>query len=376
MEQVLTIKLKLHTDSEQGAALRDTLKAYLAACNGVSEYVYETHDLSQSSLNKALYYRIRETWGLRSQMAQSVIKTVIAKYKSMKPGGSGWSKAVFRHGMADLVWNSDYSILNGDTVLSINSLKGRLKVSFDKAHCQRFFEMPERRFGTATMLERHGSFYFHVPVTIEVPDFDTGSVRNVVGVDRGTRFLFTAYGSDGRTVFYPGKHAKHVRARYAYTRKTLQRCGTASSRRRLKAIGQRENRFTQDVNHCAAKALAAAYPKDTLFVLEDLSGMRHMTDKCRIRGKYLLVSWSFYDMEGKLAYKAAMKGQGVIHRNPAYTSQACPKCGHTEAANRNKKLHLFCCENCGYRSNDDRVAAMNLQRMGINYLVPAAVGTC
>ena len=42
--------------------------------------------------------------------------------------------------------------------------------------------------------------------------------------------------------------------------------------------------------------------------------------------------------------------------------------GHIEKSNHNKKLHLFHCKNCGYQSNDDRIGAMNLYRMGINYL--------
>lgn len=365
MEQVLTIKLKLHTDVNQDVILRDTLRAYLNGCNMVSAYVYETHDLSQSSLNKALYYRLREAWGLRSQMAQSVIKTVIAKYRGMKSNGQLWAKAVFRHGMADLVWNNDYSILNNDTVLSVNSLSGRLKVGFDRQHVQEYFDSGNRRFGTATLLEKHGVFYLHVPVTVDAPDFDMFKVCNVVGVDRGTRFLFTAYGSDGKTVFYSGKHVKHVKAHYAYVRKSLQSTHTPSSRRRLKLIGSRENRFMNDANHCAAKALVDSYPEGTLFVLEDLSGIRRMSDRCRIRGKYLLVSWAFHDLERKVVYKAAMRGQGVVHVNPCNTSLRCPKCGHVEKANRNKRSHAFCCKNCGYHSNDDRVASMNLQHMGL-----------
>ena len=47
--------------------------------------------------------------------------------------------------------------------------------------------------------------------------------------------------------------------------------------------------------------------------------------------------------------------------------------GHIEKANRNKKLHLFACKNCGYKSNDDRIGAMNLYRMGINYLEDSQV---
>ena len=40
---------------------------------------------------------------------------------------------------------------------------------------------------------------------------------------------------------------------------------------------------------------------------------------------------------------------------------------------RDKKIHLFTCKNCGYKSNDDRIAAMNLYRMGINYLYDSQV---
>ncbi|MED3666720.1 zinc ribbon domain-containing protein, partial [Geobacillus kaustophilus] len=54
---------------------------------------------------------------------------------------------------------------------------------------------------------------------------------------------------------------------------------------------------------------------------------------------------------------------------PHYTSLTCPKCGHTEKANRNKRTHTFCCRTCGYTSNDDRIGAMNLQRKGIEYIV-------
>ena len=51
------------------------------ACNYVSGYVFCTHDLKQFSLNKVLYSTLREKFGLKSQMAQSVLKTVITRYK-------------------------------------------------------------------------------------------------------------------------------------------------------------------------------------------------------------------------------------------------------------------------------------------------------
>lgn len=82
-----------------------------------------------------------------------------------------------------------------------------------------------------------------------------------------------------------------------------------------------------------------------------------------------MVSWAFYDLEQKLTYKVAENNCAVIKVPPQYTSQCCPMCDHIERGNRDKKLHIFKCKSCGYTSNDDRIEAMNLHRMGINYLV-------
>lgn len=72
-------------------------------------------------------------------------------------------------------------------------------------------------------------------------------------------------------------------------------------------------------------------------------------------------------------YKAKRNQSSVIKVDPRYTSQFCPVCGHIEKTNRNKKIHLFACKNCDYKSNDDRIGAMNLYRMRINYLTDSQV---
>ena len=100
----------------------------------------------------------------------------------------------------------------------------------------------------------------------------------------------------------------------------------------------------------------------------DLSDVRRSTERVRKDDRYVSVSWSFYDLEQKLKYKAAMNECLVINVDPRYTSQTCPCCGHTEKANRIKRIHTFICKRCGYTSNDDRIGAMNLCRMGTEYL--------
>ena len=137
------------------------------------------------------------------------------------------------------------------------------------------------RFGTARLISKRGKWYLHIPIILQVPD-PTPSPKNIVGVDLGIRMLATSY--DGETtVFQHGGEVKSKRGKYKRLRQQLQKRGTRSARRRLKTIGDRENRWMTDVNHQASKALVNHYDRDTMFVLEDLTGIRNATEQVRVK---------------------------------------------------------------------------------------------
>ena len=372
MEQItITAKVQIVATDTDKVLLNKTMSVYCDACNYVSDYVFRTHDLKQFSLNKILYSTLREKFSLKSQMAQSVFKTVIARYKSILENQNEWIKPSFKKPQYDLVWNRDYSLTQN--CFSVNTLNGRVKLPYFAEGMSKYFNHSIYRFGTAKLVNKRGKYYLHIPVTYEVEESNISDICNVVGIDRGINFVVATYDSKHKSGFVSGKAIKQKRANYSRLRKELQMRHTPSSRRRLKAIGQRENRWMQDINHQVSKALATGNPKHTLFVLEDLTSIRNVTERVKTKKRYVSVSWSFYDLEQKLIYKAKQNQSSVIKVDPRYTSQCCPACGHTEKSNRNKKIHLFTCKNCGYTSNDDRIGAMNLYRMGINYLADSQV---
>ena len=372
MEQMtITAKVQIVATDADKVLLDETMSVYRDACNYVSDYVFQTHDLKQFSLNKVLYSTLREKFGLKSQMAQSVLKTVIARYRTILENQNKWIRPTFKKPQYDLVWNRDYSLTQN--CFSVNTLSGRVKLPYFAEGMSKYFDHTIYRFGTAKLTNKHGKYYLHIPVTYDVEESNISDICNVVGIDRGINFVVATYDSHHKSGFVSGKTIKQKRAAYSKLRKELQMRHTPSSRRRLKAIGQRENRWMQDTNHCISRALVESNPDGTLFVIEDLTGIRSATEKVLVKNRYVSVSWSYYDLEQKLTYKALRNHQLVEKVNPAYTSQTCPKCGHTEKANRDKRRHLFCCKNCGYKSNDDRIGAMNLYRMGINLLVPDTV---
>lgn len=365
LELTITSKIQIYPTNEQVEILNKTMSQVRKALNYISNYIFENSCLNQSKINKETYYYLRETYGLKSQMAQSVMKTAIAKYKANKSNGHDFNLVNFKNLEYDLVWNRDYSITKD--VFSVNSLNGRLKIPFEIKGMENFFDN-SYKFGTAKLVYKFNKYFLHIPMTKEYQQTTPLKINKIVGIDLGINFLATTYDSEGKTIFYNGRNIKSKRGNYKSLRKQLQKCGTKSAKRKIKSIGSRENRWMSDVNHSITKALVDKYGENTLFILEDLAGIRNATEKVNINNKYVSVSWAFYQFRQLLEYKAKMNKSMVIAVDPKYTSQQCPKCGHIEKANRDKRNHIFKCKNCSYQSNDDRIGAMNLWRKGIEYI--------
>ncbi len=364
---VVTAKVRIKPLLEDRSNLNESMEQYRLACNHISAYCFDNKCLKREIIHKALYDKLRTVYGLKSQMACSAIITVISRYKTILETQNTWIQPNFKKPQLDLVWNRDYSLVK-DT-FSVNTLSGRLKCPFHSKGMEQYFDKDKFKFGTAKLIQDHkGKYYLHIPVTTQIEELQISDISLVVGIDRGINFLAVSYDSKGKSSFFDGGKIKHKRAHYKELRSELQKKQTPSARRRLKKIGSRENRWMNDVNHCVSKALVTNNPSKTLFVLEDLTNVKQATEKVRKKDRYVSVSWSFYDLEQKLKYKAQRSGGLVVNVDPHYTSQRCPKCGHIEHSNRDKKHHVFCCKNCGYCSNDDRIGAMNLYLLGLEYI--------
>ena len=391
MEINLTSKLRIvfQSDDDRKSAF-DTLIAYRDACNYVSQYIFN-HGfvLKQSDLQSALYHELRECFGLKSQMTQSVFKTVIARYKTVqtqlrkqrvwdgyKKDNHGkeipnyinkdltflWKPIKFKRPQLDLVRNRDYSFKNN--VLSMNTINGRIRVQIHGLLENSYFD-GSWTLGTGKVVRSGKHWFFHVSAGKEVSDFELGRVKHVVGIDRGLRQILTTYDEKGQTRFVNGAFITKKRNHYANLRARLQAKGTKSAKRRLRSLSGRESRWMSDVNHQLSKTLVETYGKQTLFVLEDLTGVTFDTVHARRKEhRYEHHSWSFYDLEQKLRCKAHLNESEVVLVDAHYTSQRCPKCGSIDKSNRDKNLHQYVCSNCGYASNDDRVGAMNIYELG------------
>lgn len=81
-----------------------------------------------------------------------------------------------------------------------------------------------------------------------------------------------------------------------------------------------------------------------------------------------LKTWSYFDLQTKIEYKAKDLGINVIYIKPNYTSQRCNNCGIIEKESRVTQSK-FECTNCSHKAHADLNAARNIAMKDIELII-------
>ena len=261
------------------------------------------------------------------------------------------------------------------SVKPYNHVKGLLEGS--EAHLdilRTALESDEWKIGTAETLFHNENAELHVNVTsTEQTVRDKQDSRTVVGVDvNEDNVALTALSEGGveDTLVIDFPEIKFERHRYFTMRKRVQNAGKDSIHNTLEG---REERFVRDRLHKVSRHIvewSQRFEKPCI-VFEDLKEMRDSIDY-GTRMNRRLHHLPFRALQFYTSYKASFEGIPTAWIDPAYTSQRCPMCGHTERANRQKKR--FKCRDCGHQDHSDRGTSVNIAVKGVKKLdwnVPA-----
>jgi len=180
-----------------------------------------------------------------------------------------------------------------------------------------------------------------------------------VGVDRGQNHLAVASTPGGLARFWTRGIVRQARRHYAAKRRRLQKAGKHKTITRLE---HKEARLVRHVNHVISKQLVH-FAKDhgCGIRLEELCGIRATATQrkdTKSQADKNRDYWPYYDLETKVAYKAALAGVPVDKVPAAYTSKSCSRCG----AIGQRERHAFRCPRCGYRGHADHNASRNVGR--------------
>lgn len=346
----LTAQVKLQPTPQQARSLHETLERANCATNFVSEWAWQNRTFGQYTIQKALYYRIKDEFGLSAQIVVRVIAKVADAYKLDKA-----RKRTFRmHGSIAydsriLRWYQDKSHV------TLNTIDGRIRIPYQSDERARRLLLSQQ--GETDLLMRDGHFYLNTTVNAQEPTDPTSDAepKDWLGVDLG--IVNIAVDSEGNV--YSGATVKAIRHRNKRLRSKLQAKGTRAAKRLLRKRRAKESRFARHTNHVISKSIVAtAKALGHGIALENLGGIR---DRVTVRKQQraTLHSWSFFQLRGFIEYKSQLAGVVVQGVDPRNTSRLCPLCGCIDKANRPSQS-IFLCVSCGFAAPADHNAARNI----------------
>jgi len=374
-----TIRIQLKPTPEQAVLLQQTMQEYTTCFNEVCQLGDAEKMSNGVQLHRLTYAHHRASTHLPSQLicaarvkATEALKSMITrrkkqaqKYQVLVKQGKAHKPlklaqtphsalCAIRYDARSFRFDRNHRLVSLVHVQQAGQARNRATIAVKVPAYYEQYLTPEWQQDSADLIYRQGSYWLHMVVSCEQASFPPTPESKVIGVDLGINRL--AVTSHPR--FFASKHLKETNNRYFRLRRALQGKGTKSAKRHLKKLSGKLKRFQHNTNHVIAKQIiAACQPGDTL-VMENLTDIGERT-KGRRQQRRALSNWSFAQLQGFIAYKAASKGVSVAFVDARYSSQACSRCGHIDKRNRVCQSE-FSCQHCGYTANADYNASVNL----------------
>ncbi|WP_460205678.1 RNA-guided endonuclease InsQ/TnpB family protein [Scytonema sp. NUACC21] len=178
---------------------------------------------------------------------------------------------------------------------------------------------------------------------------------------------------------WSGKQIQSVRDRYSKVRANVQSKRTRSSKRLLRRLSGREQRFQKWLNHNIAKEIVNdAKQHNATLAFEDLTNIREsLNQKPQSKTERRRTNnWAFYQLRIFTQYKANIAGVPIVLVPKAYTSQTCSRCHHVhpEKGKSYRSGKSFKCGHCGMTCDSDFNASANIAVLGLSVIQPESPG--
>lgn len=363
--QVISVKCKLQVPIELRPEIDTTLNQFADACNQILLVAQTNKQWNTTKLHHLVYKPVREATGLMSNHVCMAIRRVIGNAKAVKqvhkfrPTSISLNERTFRYRE------------DGQEVGITLGKRRNFKLSIGNYQ----LGLLKGQTPTAATLNKTKKGEYYINICVEIDSEPTGKTPKVIGVDLGRRDIATT--STGQS--WSGEKIQATRDRYSKVRSAVQRKRTRSSRKLLRRLTGKEQRFQKWLNHNISKELVqAAKQANAALAFEDLTDIRKsLNEKPRSKTERRRTNnWAFYQLRLFTQYKAVIAGIPVILVPPAYTSQTCNRCGHVHPVKgksyRNGKK--FKCGHCGFEHDADVNAAMNIAALGLQVSQPGIPG--
>ncbi|MEX0861670.1 RNA-guided endonuclease InsQ/TnpB family protein [Nitrosopumilus sp.] len=331
---------------------------YFRFCTNEMIRVSEQKNLtSRGAMHKEFYKNLREDFIAKYiQSSTSVAKARLKLYRTTKKKKPDAKIPYVKRNMITLD-NQSFKIQ--DEILRI-PIKPHEYI-FIKLHSYVIKKLEDTKVGSITLTPEKLIISYSKEVFQINPKHHVGIDRNF---DNATSFDTT-----GKFMVYNLKKTNQIKATYKVVKSKFKRNDARIRKKLYSKYGKKEKNRVHQLIHEVSKKIVS---QNQGIVLEDLKGIRKLYRKGNGQGKKTrgkMNSWSFYELQRQIEYKALWSGLPVQYVKANGTSSKCSECGSKLVPEENR---MMICNSCKTIVDRDINASRNILNRGMRF-VPHAV---
>lgn len=196
-------------------------------------------------------------------------------------------------------------------------------------------------------------------------DVEVIQCSKTVGIDRNLRNV--TVGDQNIVRFYKTGKILSIKENTSHIKSAFKRNDVRIQKKISQKLGKRQkNRVKQFLHNISKNVVDNAKETRSMIIFENIKGIRKLYRKGNGQGRNYrrkLNSWSFYELQRQIQYKARWEGIPVKFVDPRRTSKLCPKCGKRIQEDKQNRRKVWC-SNCMIQMDRDVIASMNIAYKG------------
>lgn len=281
----------------------------------------EKNITSRFSLSNAVYKEFHNglhTWYILSAVEKAC--TILKNYRKAKRKNPKTKKPYVKKPYVS-IGNQAYKIIDGKLRLPSKPRKF-IYIRLNK-YTLKVLSEPNLKLGSVTLTANTVSISFSKETAEIEPS-------GYIGIDRNLNNVTTA-SSNGEVVTYDLSEATRIAVTYREVKSHFKRNDVRIRRRLFRKYGEKQRNRINQILHRVSKAIVEKAKENKFgIVMENLKGIRKLYRKGSWQGRRFrsrLNSWSFYELQRQVKYKAKWEGIPVVYVPARNTSKKCSICG-------------------------------------------------
>jgi len=339
--------------------LEDVLETFRYMVNFCVHVGLERNITSRFKLSNAVYKELHNglhTWYILSAVEKAT--AILRNYRKTKRKNLKTKTPYVRKTFLS-IGNQAYRIVDGKLRLPTKP-RQFIYIPLNK-HTQEVLSDPSLKFGSICLTASTVSISFSKEIAEIEPTGHIGLDRNLDNV--------TTCNTEDNVGRYDLSEATRIKSVYREVKSHFKRNDVRVRRKIFQKYGQKQrNRVSQILHRTSKKIVEEATENRFSITMENIKGMRKLYRRGNGQGRNYrsrLNSWSFYEFQRQIEYKAKWEGVPIVYVKAGGTSSICAICGSLMRENPNAQRILECEK--GHILDRDVNAALNIMVRGVRF---------